>query len=93
MRFQKWEKPVDPKAGDVAAHNGVSWFIQSAEQEDIAHKLAMVKADLANANAEIVCLKYENDQLKKELELVTKTMEYMQDERTALLKIIGDKDV
>ncbi|MBK8187748.1 MAG: hypothetical protein IPK77_11195 [Cellvibrio sp.] len=52
----------------------------------------MVKADLANANAEIVCLKYENDQLKKELELVTKTMEYMQDERTALLKIIGDKD-
>ena len=92
MRFQKWEKPVDPKVGDVAAHNGVSWFIQSAEQEDIAHKLEMVKVDLVNATTEIACLKYENDQLKKELKLVTKTMEYLQDERTALLKIIGDKN-
>lgn len=61
-------------------------------EKPVEHNPAMVRDDLANASAEIGCLKYENDQLKKELELVTKTMEYMQDERTALLKIIGDKD-
>ena len=57
------------------------------------HDVQMLQADLANTTAENACLKYENDQLKKELMLATKTMEYMQDERTALLKIIGDKDV
>lgn len=56
------------------------------------HDVQMLQADLANTTTEIACLKYENDQLKKELKLVTKTMEYLQDERTALLKIIGDKN-
>ncbi len=77
----KWEKCIGERTmGNVGT-----------EIVDTAHKLAMVKADLANANAEIACLKYENDQIKKELMLVEKTMEYLQDERTSLLKIIGDK--
>ena len=31
------------------------------------HDVQMMQADLANANAENACLKYENDQLKKEI--------------------------
>jgi hypothetical protein len=45
----------------------------------------MLQADLANANAEVACLKYENDQLKKEIDMLSRTLEYMTDERDALL--------